>query len=251
MIYCNGRWSGRMQCRTSTERAGHGGDPSFRPRGADPGRELCVVRAGFAARPDLRRPAPVGAERRLARWWLSLAAVAIGGTGIWTMHFVAMLGFSVVGTPIRYDVGLTAASALIAVVGGGRRARASRCSAQARRLRILIGGCSPARRGRDALHRHGRDAPQRRDRIRARPGRRLGRRSRSSRRPRAVARGHRHSARCDLRLGAGHGCRRQRHALHRHVRHVGDQHAVGVPAGASATSLLVPIGVAWCSASSV
>jgi NO-binding membrane sensor protein with MHYT domain len=30
-------------------------------------------------------------------WWLSLAAVAIGGTGIWTMHFVAMLGFSVVG----------------------------------------------------------------------------------------------------------------------------------------------------------
>src|ERR1700755_1874465 len=52
-------------------------------------------------------------------WWLSLAAVAIGGTGIWTMHFVAMLGFDVVGSPIRYAVGLTAASAMIRVVAGG------------------------------------------------------------------------------------------------------------------------------------
>ena len=52
-------------------------------------------------------------------WWLTLAAVAIGGTGIWTMHFVAMIGFSVVGSPIRYDVGLTAASAIIAVVAVG------------------------------------------------------------------------------------------------------------------------------------
>ncbi|AGZ39612.1 MHYT domain-containing protein [Actinoplanes friuliensis] len=49
-------------------------------------------------------------------WWLALAAVAIGGTGIWTMHFVAMLGFSVVGLPIRYDVGITALSAVIAIV---------------------------------------------------------------------------------------------------------------------------------------
>ena len=52
-------------------------------------------------------------------WWLTLAAVAIGGTGIWTMHFVAILGFSVVGSPIRYDVGLTAASAIIAVAAVG------------------------------------------------------------------------------------------------------------------------------------
>jgi NO-binding membrane sensor protein with MHYT domain len=49
-------------------------------------------------------------------WWLILAAWAIGGTGIWTMHFMAMLGFGVVGSQIRYDVATTAASALIAIV---------------------------------------------------------------------------------------------------------------------------------------
>jgi NO-binding membrane sensor protein with MHYT domain len=74
-------------------------------------------------------------------WWLTLAAVAIGGTGIWTMHFVAMMGFSVVGTPIRYDVNLTAASAIIAVatVGLGL-AIALLGSDVARRIRIVIGG---------------------------------------------------------------------------------------------------------------
>jgi NO-binding membrane sensor protein with MHYT domain len=49
-------------------------------------------------------------------WFLMLAAWAIGGTAIWSMHFMAMLGFSVVGQRIRYDVALTAASAIIAVV---------------------------------------------------------------------------------------------------------------------------------------
>ncbi|WP_345563682.1 MHYT domain-containing protein [Nonomuraea rosea] len=52
---------------------------------------------------------------REGKYWLVGAAFAIGGTGIWTMHFIAMLGFSVTGTVIRYDVPLTAASALIAV----------------------------------------------------------------------------------------------------------------------------------------
>jgi NO-binding membrane sensor protein with MHYT domain len=73
-------------------------------------------------------------------WWLSLAAVAIGGTGIWTMHFVAMLGFSVVGLPIRYDVGLTAASALIAVVTVGLGLVIALLGSSHRRVRILIGG---------------------------------------------------------------------------------------------------------------
>ncbi|MEU8360859.1 MHYT domain-containing protein [Nonomuraea sp. NPDC048882] len=53
---------------------------------------------------------------REAKFWLAGAAFAIGGTGIWTMHFIAMLGFSVHGSVIRYDVPLTAASAIIAVV---------------------------------------------------------------------------------------------------------------------------------------
>jgi NO-binding membrane sensor protein with MHYT domain len=47
--------------------------------------------------------------------WLVLAAIAIGGTGIWLMHFMAMLGFTVTDKDVRYDVPLTVASALAAV----------------------------------------------------------------------------------------------------------------------------------------
>ncbi|MFD6564214.1 MHYT domain-containing protein [Micromonospora profundi] len=52
-------------------------------------------------------------------WWGLLSAWAIGGTAIWAMHFMAMLGFAVDGTRIRYDVPLTAASTVIAVVAVG------------------------------------------------------------------------------------------------------------------------------------
>jgi len=48
--------------------------------------------------------------------WLILAAFALGGTGIWTMHFMAMLGFGVTGTDIRYDVPRTALSAAVAII---------------------------------------------------------------------------------------------------------------------------------------
>ncbi|AWS42673.1 MHYT domain-containing protein [Streptosporangium sp. 'caverna'] len=48
--------------------------------------------------------------------WLGAAALSIGGTGIWVMHFIAMMGFEVHGTAIRYDVPLTIASALLAIV---------------------------------------------------------------------------------------------------------------------------------------
>ena len=48
--------------------------------------------------------------------WLILAAWAIGGTGIWVMHFMAMLGFGVSGEDIRYDVPITVASAVMAIV---------------------------------------------------------------------------------------------------------------------------------------
>ncbi|WP_155056468.1 MHYT domain-containing protein [Streptomyces blattellae] len=47
--------------------------------------------------------------------WLALGSAAIG-SGIWTMHFVAMMGFTVVGTPIRYDVLTTFASLGVAIV---------------------------------------------------------------------------------------------------------------------------------------
>ncbi|GAA3198536.1 MHYT domain-containing protein [Actinocorallia longicatena] len=67
--------------------------------------------------------------------WLAGAAVSIGGTGIWAMHFVAMLGFGVDGSPIAYDVPLTLASAILAivVVGAG-------LALVARDRPIVIGG---------------------------------------------------------------------------------------------------------------
>lgn len=63
---------------------------------------LCTPRARVA----------VGAARGR---WLALAAVSIGGTGIWVMHFIAMLGAEVSGTPLRYDVPLTILSMVLAI----------------------------------------------------------------------------------------------------------------------------------------
>ena len=53
--------------------------------------------------------------------WLGLAAVSIGATGIWAMHFIAMLGFTIPGEQIGYNVPMTVASMLVAVavVGAG------------------------------------------------------------------------------------------------------------------------------------
>jgi NO-binding membrane sensor protein with MHYT domain len=48
--------------------------------------------------------------------WLTLAALAIATTGIWVMHFIAMLGFTIPGETIRYDVPVTILSMVIAVV---------------------------------------------------------------------------------------------------------------------------------------
>lgn len=49
------------------------------------------------------------------RGWLLVSALAIAA-GVWTMHLVAILGFGVEGSPIRYDVSLTLLSLLVAVV---------------------------------------------------------------------------------------------------------------------------------------
>lgn len=47
--------------------------------------------------------------------WQVLAAIAIGGVGIWLMHFIAMLGFATPGLPVRYDIGRTVLSAVLSV----------------------------------------------------------------------------------------------------------------------------------------
>ena len=56
---------------------------------------------------SLRRP------QHRARW-LALGAVSIG-CGIWTMHFIAMIGFSVEGALVNYDATKTLLSLLVAI----------------------------------------------------------------------------------------------------------------------------------------
>jgi NO-binding membrane sensor protein with MHYT domain len=48
--------------------------------------------------------------------WLAMAALAIGSTGIWVMHFIAMLGFTIPGQSIRYNVPVTILSMVLAVL---------------------------------------------------------------------------------------------------------------------------------------
>ena len=48
--------------------------------------------------------------------WLLLAGRAIGTAGVWTMHFIAMLGFTIPGQQVRYNVPVTILSMVIAVV---------------------------------------------------------------------------------------------------------------------------------------
>ncbi|GAA2989348.1 MHYT domain-containing protein [Streptomyces fulvorobeus] len=54
-------------------------------------------------------------ERSFRAGWLALGATSIG-SGIWTMHFVAMTGFTVREAPVGYDKPLTFASLALAVV---------------------------------------------------------------------------------------------------------------------------------------
>ncbi|GGY93116.1 membrane protein [Streptomyces avidinii] len=78
---------------------------------------MASIGAALGLRCTVRALAATGASRRN---WL-LAAASTIGTGIWTMHFVAMLGFEVTGTEIHYNVPLTILSLLVAVlvVGAG------------------------------------------------------------------------------------------------------------------------------------
>ncbi len=63
-----------------------------------------------------------GRTRQASGWpcyaWLATAALAMGG-GIWSMHFVAMLAFSMPGMEGHYDLGLTIVSLVLAIVVTG------------------------------------------------------------------------------------------------------------------------------------
>ncbi|MBB5890563.1 NO-binding membrane sensor protein with MHYT domain [Kutzneria kofuensis] len=52
---------------------------------------------------------------RVAMLWTAGGAVAIGGVAIWLMHFIAMYGFSITGTQVRYSVWLTVLSAVVSI----------------------------------------------------------------------------------------------------------------------------------------
>src|SRR4029453_4108348 len=50
--------------------------------------------------------------------WLATAALAMGG-GIWSMHFVAMLAFSMPDMPVDYDLGPTLLSLAVPILVTG------------------------------------------------------------------------------------------------------------------------------------
>ena len=145
--------------------------------------------------------------------WLALGATSIG-SGIWTMHFIAMMGFSVHEVPLGYDRGITFASLVVAIVMVG--------------IGIFIVGYRGAtpmalvtgwhdhrsRHGHHALSGHGRDPDERGVRVQHPRRQRLRGDSGGGRHRRAV--GGRVRARLPGEPGGEprHGCRGQRHALH-------------------------------------
>jgi NO-binding membrane sensor protein with MHYT domain len=79
---------------------------------------LSILVACFASYTALDLSGHVGPVRGFARRvWLVAAALTMGG-GIWSMHFVAMLAFTM-PTPMSYDIGLTALSLVVAIVVTG------------------------------------------------------------------------------------------------------------------------------------
>lgn len=77
---------------------------------------LSIFIAIFGSWVALELHRQVISSRTLLRpYWLVTTSVAMG-VSIFSMHFIAMLGFDA-GIPIKYDVGLTVASLLLACLG--------------------------------------------------------------------------------------------------------------------------------------
>ena len=98
---------------------------------------LSIVVATLVAYTALKLTAHVAEAGRSgsARSWLVGGAVAMG-IGIWSMHFIGMLAFSV-ETPLRYGITKTLASLLIAIATSGLAlAIASRSQLSLKRLTI-------------------------------------------------------------------------------------------------------------------
>src|SRR3954471_6423275 len=79
---------------------------------------LSIAIAAAASYTALDLAGRIGAAAGWARRaWLATAAVTMGG-GIWAMHFVAMLAFSL-PVPMAYDPGLTLLSLMVAIAVTG------------------------------------------------------------------------------------------------------------------------------------
>jgi NO-binding membrane sensor protein with MHYT domain len=61
---------------------------------------------------------PQAKDRATALGWAACAAIALGGSAIWSMHFIGMNAADM-GMPVSYDASLTFASLLIAIVASG------------------------------------------------------------------------------------------------------------------------------------
>lgn len=76
---------------------------------------LVAVFGSWTALDLFRRVRSHSGSARLT--WLAIATLAMGSS-IWSMHFIAMLGFDP-GSPVSYDLGLTALSLVLAIGGTG------------------------------------------------------------------------------------------------------------------------------------
>ena len=61
------------------------------------------------------RQSAAASDRRDRLRWLAMASIAIGGVAIWLMHFIAMLGFAIPNSVVRYNLGWTVASAALSI----------------------------------------------------------------------------------------------------------------------------------------
>ncbi|HEU4541624.1 MAG TPA: MHYT domain-containing protein [Jiangellaceae bacterium] len=96
---------------------------------------VMTMAAAIGLRCTVRALDTQGGSRRN---WLLVGSTAIGA-GIWTLHFIAMLGFGVIGSSVRYNVPITLLSLVLAIlvvgmgvfiVGYGR----------SRTLSLILGG---------------------------------------------------------------------------------------------------------------
>jgi NO-binding membrane sensor protein with MHYT domain/two-component sensor histidine kinase len=77
---------------------------------------MVATMASFVALDLAVRVSP--SRRRRSRWLLLAAGVFASGSGIWTMHFIGMLGFRL-PVEVSYDLWLTLLSLAMAVAGSG------------------------------------------------------------------------------------------------------------------------------------